>query len=64
MKRRRYATRDELAELIAPYLSALDEIPGGYTTVGIARTVLDALAEMQAPVDQLVRITVDKELPS
>lgn len=62
-QRRRYATRDELAELLVPFLDALEERHPDfdYKNVDVARTVLDALGEMGAPVDQLVKITVREE---
>jgi hypothetical protein len=63
VQRRRYATRDELAELLAPYLEGLDEQhpDGDYKWVDVAREALDALGEMGAPVDALVKITVRED---
>lgn len=63
-QRRRFATRDELAELLAPYLGSLDEeFPDGdYKYVDVARVALDALGEMGAPVNALVKITVREEV--
>lgn len=60
--RRRYATREELAELLAPWLGSLDErFPDcTYQNVDVVRTVLDALGEMGAPVDSLLKITVQE----
>jgi hypothetical protein len=51
-QRRRYATRVELAEMLASVLSgqpAPDE-------------VIEALAQLGAPVDTLVKITVDEDV--
>lgn len=61
-KRRRFATRDELVELLAPYLGALDELcpDGDYKWTDVAATALDALSEMQVPIDALVEITADE----
>lgn len=63
-RRRRHATREELAELLSPWLDGLDERSpdGGYTNIDVARTVLDALGEMGVPVDFLVTITVTEDL--
>jgi hypothetical protein len=61
-KRRRFATRNELVELLAPYLSGLDERhpDGDYKWTDVAATALDALSEMQVPIDALVEITADE----
>ncbi len=64
VQRRRHATREELADLLVPYLDGLDErFPHlrSYQSIDVARTVLDALGEMGAPVDALVKITVREE---
>lgn len=60
-KRRRFATREELVGLLAPYLDGLDEY-GEYKSIDVARTALDALSEMQVPIEALVEITVDEEV--
>jgi hypothetical protein len=64
--RQRYATREELASLIAPWLEGIDErFPDGYENLDVARIVVDALGEMGAPVDALVTIADrDKEKPA
>lgn len=61
-KRHRFATREELAELLVPYLDGIDERhpDGEWKNVDYARALLDALGEMGAPVDALVKITVDE----
>ena len=62
VQRRRYATRDELVELLEPWAASVDErFPDGdYQITDIAREFLDALGEMGAPVDALVKITVEE----
>lgn len=50
-QRNRYATRAELAELVATE----------HTSVADVAVVLDGLAEFGAPVDALVKIVVDAE---
>lgn len=64
-ERRRYATRDELAELLTPYLDGVEErFPDGdYKSVDVARAALDALGEMGVAVDALVRIWDDEPEP-
>lgn len=52
MKRRRYATRNELVELLAESERNIDQ--------ATARAVIDGLAELGAPVDALVKITTDE----
>jgi hypothetical protein len=52
-KRRRYATRDELAALVAAHTPTEAE----------ARAVLDALARLGVPVDALVKIEIDESTP-
>lgn len=54
VRRRRYATRDELAELLVARGVDRPAVEG----------VLDALRELGAPVDQLVRVVVDEDLDS
>lgn len=63
-KRHRYATREEVAELLVPFINAVDErFPDGEAkSIDYARQVLDALGEMGAPVDFLFKITVDEPL--
>lgn len=63
-KRRRFATREELVDLLAPYLSCLDEThpDGDYKWADVAATALDALGEMQVPVNALVEIVADEEV--
>ncbi|MEO6084705.1 MAG: hypothetical protein ABIQ18_16510 [Umezawaea sp.] len=65
-QRRRYATRDELAELLVPYLGAIEERhpDGEWKHVDYARALLDALGEMGAPVGALVQVTVDEPNPA
>jgi crotonobetainyl-CoA:carnitine CoA-transferase CaiB-like acyl-CoA transferase len=50
VQRHRFATRDELVSLLADRLGA----------VTTPDAVVDLLAEMGAPVDALVKITVDE----
>ena len=63
-QRRRYATRDELVTLLAPYLSSLDELfpEGDYKYVDVASAAIDALAEMGAPVEALVVVMVNEDV--
>jgi hypothetical protein len=51
-QRRRYATQDELAELITERLNP--EPTGG--------DIVAALAELGVPVDALVKVTVDEDV--
>jgi hypothetical protein len=63
-QRRRYATREEVAELLVPFLDAVEEqFPDGTAkSLDYTRAMLDALGEMGAPVDFLFKITVDEPL--
>ncbi len=52
MKRRRYATRDELVELLAARAKDIDR--------AAVSAVIQELADLGAPVDALVKITTDE----
>lgn len=56
-QRRRYATRDELAERVVDVLQ-------GQLTHASVRSVLNALAFLGANSDALVKITVDEDVAS
>lgn len=52
MKRNRYATRDELISLVVEQVGA----------VATPDSVIDRLAELGAPIDALVKITVEEPI--
>lgn len=57
--RRRYATRAELATLMAERMRGENDMDS--TWEDHANAALDALAELHVPVDALVKITVEEE---
>ncbi len=59
VQRRRYATRAELAALMAERMRGENDMDS--TWEDHANAALDALAELHVPVDALVKITVEEE---
>ena len=59
VQRRRYATRAELAGLMAERMRGENDMDS--TWEDHANAALDALAELHVPVDALVKITVEEE---
>ncbi|MEV4053024.1 hypothetical protein AB0J55_17715 [Amycolatopsis sp. NPDC049688] len=60
VQRRRYATRAELAALMAERMRGENDMDS--TWEDHANAALDALAELHVPVDALVRIVAEEEV--
>lgn len=60
-KRQRFATRDELAELVRQYL--VEHCDGAYAADTVTDDVLNALDHLGVPIEALVKITVTEPTP-